>query len=108
MAAVWAESGEFEKAVDFQIRAVAKLDEDIKEFPDFRKWKAGFECRLKGYRKGHVWHLSKDADQFYINENEDEKECEVQVISMIHQGRQDIEAGRTISHEELLREIEQW
>ncbi len=30
------------------------------------------------------------------------------VINKIHQGMQDVEAGRTISHEELKREIEQW
>ena len=30
------------------------------------------------------------------------------VLNKIHQGMQDIEAGRTISHEELVREIERW
>lgn len=30
------------------------------------------------------------------------------VINKIQQGMQDVEAGRTISHEELTREIEQW
>jgi predicted transcriptional regulator len=30
------------------------------------------------------------------------------VINKIHQGMQDVEAGRTISHEELKRQIEQW
>ena len=30
------------------------------------------------------------------------------VINKIHQGMQDVEAGRTISHEELKREIKQW
>lgn len=30
------------------------------------------------------------------------------VLNKIHQGMQDIEEGRTISHEELSREIEQW
>ncbi|HEX4939796.1 MAG TPA: hypothetical protein VFX11_14055 [Candidatus Kapabacteria bacterium] len=30
------------------------------------------------------------------------------VLNKIHQGMQDIEAGRTISHEDLVREIERW
>lgn len=30
------------------------------------------------------------------------------VLNKIHQGMKDIEEGHTISHEELLREIEQW
>lgn len=30
------------------------------------------------------------------------------VLNKIHQGMQDIEEGRTISHEDLCREIEQW
>lgn len=30
------------------------------------------------------------------------------VLNKIHQGMEDIEAGRTITHEELVREIEQW
>lgn len=30
------------------------------------------------------------------------------VINKIQQGMQDVEAGHTISHEELTREIEQW
>ena len=30
------------------------------------------------------------------------------VLNKIHHGMQDIEEGRTISHDELAREIEQW
>lgn len=30
------------------------------------------------------------------------------VLTKIHQGMKDIEEGRTLSHEELRREIEQW
>jgi predicted transcriptional regulator len=30
------------------------------------------------------------------------------VLNKIHQGREDIEAGRTLSNEELAREIEAW
>lgn len=30
------------------------------------------------------------------------------VLNKIRSGREDIEAGRTLSHEELLREIVQW
>ncbi|PUB81006.1 MAG: hypothetical protein DBP02_19340 [gamma proteobacterium symbiont of Ctena orbiculata] len=30
------------------------------------------------------------------------------VLNKIHQGMQEIEAGQTISHEELMRQIEQW
>jgi predicted transcriptional regulator len=30
------------------------------------------------------------------------------VLSKIHQGMQDVEEGRAISHDDLLREIEQW
>jgi len=42
------------------------------------------------------------------NVNFDEIVYRLYVLNKIHQGMQDIEEGRTISHEELTREIEQW
>ncbi len=30
------------------------------------------------------------------------------VLDKVRKGREDVEAGRTISHEDLLREIERW
>lgn len=30
------------------------------------------------------------------------------VLDKVHKGREDVEAGRTITHDELLRELERW
>ena len=30
------------------------------------------------------------------------------VLDKVHKGREDVEAGRTIAHDELLRELERW
>jgi len=38
----------------------------------------------------------------------DEIMYRLHVLDKVRKGREDIEAGRTVSHEDLMREIEQW
>lgn len=42
------------------------------------------------------------------NVNFEEIVYRLHVISKVHQGIKDVEAGRVISHEELKRDIEKW
>lgn len=66
MAAVLAENGQFERAVQTQRQAIERLIEDSEDYPRFTIWKSEFQCRLNSYKQRLAWHFQSDEVPFGI------------------------------------------
>ena len=64
LAAVLAENGRFDEAVETQKNAIDRLIEDSKDYPKFLVWKSWLECRLKTYEKNLPWHYESNQTPF--------------------------------------------
>ncbi len=64
MAAVWAENGVFDKAIDTQKKAIVQLQKDSQDYPDFKVWESWFECRLDSYKQKTAWHYEMNQTPF--------------------------------------------
>jgi len=64
MAAVWAENGVFDKAIDTQKKAIVQLKNDSQDYPDFKVWENWFECRLGSYEQKTAWHYEMNQTPF--------------------------------------------
>ena len=56
LAAVYAENGRFEEAVETQKKAIEALLTDSEEYPHFLSWEPIFRCRLEAYEESKAWH----------------------------------------------------
>ncbi len=54
-AAVYAANGRFDKAVEFQKKALSRLEKDINIYPAYSKWLEDYQARLVSYNKQQAW-----------------------------------------------------
>ncbi|ARU56419.1 tetratricopeptide TPR_2 repeat protein-like protein [Oleiphilus messinensis] len=64
LAAIHAENGNFELAVQTQKKAIENLINESKEYPQFLVWESWLQCRLKSYEQKVPYHYASDAMPF--------------------------------------------
>ena len=54
-AAVYAVNGQFDKAIEFQKKALSSLEKDMGTYPAYGEWFEGFQARLVSYNQQQAW-----------------------------------------------------
>lgn len=54
-AAVYAVNGQFDKAIEFQKKALSSLEKDIKTYPAYGEWVDDYKARLTSYNNQLAW-----------------------------------------------------